>query len=348
MEVTPSSIGISVCDPSAVAQARRQSAAIARTLGLPDSKSHDASIVVTEAATNILKHTPGGTIAMRAFTDASGSGLEILAFDRGPGMDVSRAVRDGYSTAGSPGTGLGAIARLADESEIYSAPGLGAFIMARFYRARTGVHSRDDQHHLDMVVGAICLPAPDEPVSGDGWSLRMDPGAVSLLVVDGLGHGPLAAEAARAGIKAFTSGHGSPRELLQSLSSAMAPTRGGSAAVARIEPRTGAVRYCGVGNIAGAIVTPDGQKNLVSHNGTLGREARKFEEYAYDWPSGATLIMHSDGLTSRWQVDLYPGILQRHPSILAAALYRDHMRGRDDATVVVARSILRDDQTRGT
>jgi anti-sigma regulatory factor (Ser/Thr protein kinase) len=344
MEMRPSSFGISVRDQSAVAQARRQSASIARALGLDDPKAHDASIVVTEAATNILKHTPGGTIVLRHFLDASGSGLEMLAFDQGPGMDVARALRDGYSTAGSPGTGLGAIVRLADETEIYSAPGISTILMARFYLSEQPPNVYLD---TDMAIGAVCLPASGETMPGDMWNIRIEPVAVSCLVLDGLGHGPLAAEAALAGVLAFKSGRGSPRELLQTMNAAMAPTRGGSAAIARIEPGAGALRYCGVGNIAAAIVTPDGQKNLVSHNGTLGRDARKFAEYAYAWGPGATLVMHSDGLTSRWQVGQYPGILQRHPSILAAALYRDYCRGRDDATVIVVRNALRAEDGRG-
>jgi len=50
----------------------------------------------------------------------------------------------------------------------------------------------------------------------------------------------------------------------------------------------------------------------------------------------AMLIMHSDGIGTRWDLERYPGLPQRHPALIAAVLYRDHARGRDDAGIVVA------------
>ncbi len=71
----------------------------------------------------------------------------------------------------------------------------------------------------------------------------------------------------------------------------------------------------------------------------MGRWAtrRKFQEFAYPFPKGATLVMHSDGLISRWTLDAYPGLAAHDPALVAGVLYRDFQRGRDDVTVLVAR-----------
>jgi len=47
------------------------------------------------------------------------------------------------------------------------------------------------------------------------------------------------------------------------------------------------------------------------------------------------LIMYSDGLQSRWNLQDYPGLVHRHPAVIASVLHRDFCRGRDDVTVLV-------------
>jgi hypothetical protein len=76
----------------------------------------------------------------------------------------------------------------------------------------------------------------------------------------------------------------------------------------------------------------------VSLNGSAGHEGRRrIQEFTYPWPDDALLIAHSDGLITRWRLDVYPGLEQRHPGIIAGMLYRDARRERDDVTVVAMR-----------
>jgi hypothetical protein len=79
-------------------------------------------------------------------------------------------------------------------------------------------------------------------------------------------------------------------------------------------------------------------RHLVSYNGTVGHTLRKLQEFAFPWPRDALLVLHSDGLGTHWDFNAYPGLTSRHPALIAAVLYRDYDRGRDDVSVVVIRN----------
>ena len=65
--------------------------------------------------------------------------------------------------------------------------------------------------------------------------------------------------------------------------------------------------------------------------------AARIQEFHYPVPSGAIVVMFSDGLATQWDLKAYPGLQQRSASVIAGVLYRDFSRRRDDVTVVVAR-----------
>jgi hypothetical protein len=130
-------------------------------------------------------------------------GLEVLALDLGPGMaDVGRCLADGYSTAGSRGVGLGAMARLSALFDIHSRPGEGTAVLARLWSAP--LPERPEAAGLEF--GVVSLPLAGEEVCGDAWAVDEGRGRSFVLVVDGLGHGPQAAEAAREAVRAFAGG----------------------------------------------------------------------------------------------------------------------------------------------
>ena len=168
----------------------------ARRTGLAQARIDQVAIVVTELATNMLKHGGGGYIHASQCDDADGAGLELLALDRGNGMtDTNRCMQDGYSTAGSPGTGLGAVARLADTTRIYSRPGQGCAVMARF----AGPPTRGTR----ALLGAVLAPYPGEPVCGDNWAWSDAARGRTIMLVDGSGHGVEAARAADTAVQTF-------------------------------------------------------------------------------------------------------------------------------------------------
>ncbi len=324
-------------ESSRVGEARRLAMTMAGRLGFDESGSGGVALVVTEAATNLVKHGGGGELLLIPIARGGRDGLEVLALDKGPGIaDVGRALADGYSTAGSPGNGMGAMMRLAGAFDVYSAPGLGTAVLARLWAGRAPAAVPEG----GLDVGAICLPRTGEVASGDAWATAGAGGRTLILAVDGLGHGPQAAEASRQAVRVFGErAHLGPGEALKSAHSALRATRGAVAAIAEVDPDAGTVRYAGVGNIAGAILAGPTSQSLVSMNGTIGHEAKRFQEFTYAWPAGALLVMHSDGLATSWRLDRYPGLTARDPSLIAGVLYRDFVRGRDDVTVLVAREM---------
>jgi len=179
---------------------------------------------------------------------------------------------------------------------------------------------------------------PGETISGDGYAWKELGDSLCVLVTDGLGHGPFAAQASSDAINAFHTRAGlSPAENIKAIHDVLRGTRGAAVGLAHIDPAGQGVRFAGVGNIAGLVIGASGSRNMVSHNGIVGSEVRKVQEFEYPWYEDATLLMHSDGISSRWSFDPYPGLIKRHPSLVAAVLYRDYGRGTDDSTIVVVR-----------
>jgi hypothetical protein len=155
----------------------------------------------------------------------------------------------------------------------------------------------------------------------------------NFLVVDGLGHG-LAAEASRRAVQIFhQNSHGIPAEILEAIHDGLRMTRGAAAAIAQVDLLKKIIHFAGVGNISGAIITPSVCRRMVSHNGTLGHEIRKIDEFTYEIPDGAALYAFRR-LGSQWDIRKYPGLLSHHPQIVTSILYRDFHKDRDDVTVL--------------
>jgi anti-sigma regulatory factor (Ser/Thr protein kinase) len=326
---------IEVTDSSQVAQARRLIGDFGRDIGFSQERIDRIAIVVTELATNLVKHGGGGHIHARQFDDAGGAGLELLALDRGKGMaDVSRCMEDGYSTAGSPGNGLGAIRRLADDMRVYSRSDLGSAIMVRILQRPAG-------NQRGVLLGAVIAPYPGERVSGDGWSFIQSKAGPTIMLVDGAGHGVEAARAAKLAADIFASNAAASCEaIVATMHSALSATRGAVVGVARIDVAARIVRFVGIGNITARLILTEESRHMVSHNGTMGHVAPRIREFTYPFTGDPLVILHSDGLTTRWSHSAYPGLAGQHPSLIAGVLLRDHRRGRDDASVVAMRGLI--------
>ena len=328
-------ISLLVNDPSHVAEARRSVASLAASIGFDESERARVALIATELATNLVRHGKGGVLLAGANEYGSHPALDILSLDRGPGMrSVELCLADGHSTAGSAGTGMGAIIRQAHAFDILSIPDAGTAIYVRSEIGRIADRKHDDH----APFGAVTLAKPDEQVNGDAWAAAGEVGARTYMVVDGLGHGESAAEASRAALAEFRRCSGArPAEILANVHKALRSTRGAAVSVARTDEERNTLVFAGIGNVRGAVLSDGAVRTTISRNGTAGHHVRRIQEYEYPFVSESHFIMHSDGLVSSWTVDSYAGLMSRHPTLIAGVLYRDFRRDRDDVTVLVAK-----------
>jgi anti-sigma regulatory factor (Ser/Thr protein kinase) len=317
-----------ITDAGSVGLVRRAAAGVADRLGLSEQRRGELAIVATELAGNLYKHAQDGSILLRlARSSAAGGGVELVAIDSGPGMaDLLVSSRDGHSTAGTLGIGLGAIARQAARMDAYSKPGRGTVMVASVWADRPPPRPWADGLTRPIVGEAIC---------GDGFAIRSVDGRHQVMVSDGLGHGALAADATLVAVQAFADAPPvPPGEVVEHLHRRLSRTRGAVIAVAEIGEDE--VRFAGLGNIGGSVIGPAGRHGMVSLPGIAGHRRRDIREYRYAVPPGGAVVLHSDGLTDRWQPDDYPGLLEHEPLTIAATLLRDAGVRRDDACVLVA------------
>ena len=327
-------IAVTVEDQSQVAEARRKASEMANRHGFAEADTGRAALVATELATNLVKHGGGGELLVGTYDDGLSNGVELLALDKGPGMaNVQACLADGYSSAGTPGHGLGAVVRQSSLVDIASWPGVGTGVLARV----TADKSRSEKLSLNAGWGAVSIPKPGESVCGDAWSVANEAVGRTLLLADGLGHGPDAAEAAVEAVRLFHrfGGHQVPT-LLDYVHGGLRSTRGAAVSIARFDATAHKIIFSGIGNVAGVLASNGRLRRMVSMAGTAGHVARKIQAFDYPFTSGL-LILHSDGLQTSWTLDRYSGLESCHPTLIAGVLYRDLTRGRDDATVLVAR-----------
>jgi serine/threonine-protein kinase RsbT len=106
-------------------QVRERAVAIALSL-VDQTKLVTAA---SELARNTIKYGGGGEVHLDALEDGFKRGIGLLFIDNGPGItDLSLALRDGYTTGGGLGLGLGGSKRLVDEFDIDSRPGEGTAV----------------------------------------------------------------------------------------------------------------------------------------------------------------------------------------------------------------------------
>ena len=338
MVIRPQGISsVEIKERSQVASARYRALTLARRQNFDEATRGRLALIVTEAAQNVLLHADGGEILLSASSTDCESWVDVLCLDRGPGIShLGRALAGGASTRNGLGEGLGAIRRLSDHFEIFSAPGAGTIISVRVSSPRPTAETR---HPLQF--GAVLRAKRGQIECGDGWGYRaLDNGAGLVLVVDGLGHGPPARQAAAAAVDALAMARPQGVEdLLWTLHGALADTRGAAAACVHFDPQNESLDFAGLGNLGAALLIDGKRRGLTSLNGTLGHGSLVVQSFHYPWPEGALVLLHTDGISNRWRLDQYPGLSRRHPALIAGMVYRDYDLGRDDAAVMAVRRL---------
>ncbi len=320
---------VRVEDSSAVGACRGAALALAGRLDFTAHRTDQLVLAASEAASNLHKHAVEGSMLLRIVRDSHGPGIELVTIDAGPGLrDAGAALRDGHSTSGSLGIGLGAIQRLADFYDLYSAPGRSTALVARFWPV---------PHIAAVPYAGLVRPINGETECGDVFGAAEAAGGVTGVLCDGLGHGPLAARAAQEAVAAVLEDPAAePAALVERAHRRLASTRGGALGVVQV---TGAaVLFAGLGNIAATILAGGARKGMISVPGIAGHQARSIRQFEYTAPPGAAVILHSDGISARWDAAALPGLNTRDPLVIAAELMAQAGTHRDDAGILVVRT----------
>lgn len=304
--------------------------------GFSTTKTGKIDIIVAEMASNLVKHAGGGEILVQISPDNDNPFIELISIDNGPGMaDPAKMTEDGFSTSNTLGHGLGSIKRLSDNFQIYSQKDWGTVLLSRVYKGELPHFTKKSATEIKSIVVA----KPGETESGDGTYYTIEQDRVKIFLGDGLGHGADAHTAIQAAVNAFKQSDGEmPAEILRSMHVAVKKTRGlvGTVAIYYFKERKW--RICGIGNIATRILHSLNIRNCMPYNGIIGMNVpNTIKEQEIINERGQILVMCSDGIKTRWDIQKYNSIFKYDLTIAAAAIYKDFARKTDDMSVLVAR-----------
>ncbi|MDH2414725.1 SpoIIE family protein phosphatase [Nocardioides sp. CER19] len=318
-------------DVSAIPRARREVATLAQRLGFSEARTGEAQIVVSELASNVVKHARGGDLAIGVVGQGPAALLRVVAIDSGPGSrDIEALVADGVSTSGTLGIGLGAARRLATHLALYSVPAVGTIAEAQFAGSSDGGA---------IDVASLTRPLGGTGPCGDSVAFRDLPDGRLVLLADGLGHGPLAAAASTRAVEVFqSSASTAPGTLLTEINRALGSTRGAAVAVVRLEAEAGRIVHASVGNVAGRLLGGERNRTLAAQPGIVGHRMPRVREQVETLDGTRMLVLHSDGISEKWSIDSMPGALDHGPGVLVAAVLREAGVRRDDASVLAVRT----------
>lgn len=330
-----------VDDPSVAGTMSRTAGQLAGRLGFSDHRSGEVAIAAMELCTNLYRHAVAGAMVLRVLRLLEQAAVELVAVDAGPGIDdVYSWLADGHSSRGTLGIGLGAVQRMASSFHAHSVKGRGTVVVATFWpetRSRSAADGRFDGDD-GAEVTALTRPINGETVCGDSWAEREADGSRAMVMLaDGLGHGPLAAAASQAAVRAFEDATGGPADILQQQHARLSATRGAAVAIADLDIGHGVMRFAGVGNISAWVVDDEGRHGMISHPGIVGHQVRSMREVSFPLAGGVLVILHSDGISNKWDLRSYPGLRNQDVTVVAATIMRDAGIRHDDASIVVAR-----------
>jgi anti-sigma regulatory factor (Ser/Thr protein kinase)/serine/threonine protein phosphatase PrpC len=328
---------IAVVNGSDVNEARQRAQVMALTIGFDETASAEVALAVSELGANLLRHTKGGTLTLTPLVDGRRVGMQVISQDRGPGIaDVEQALTDGFSTTGGLGYGLGAVNRLMDELDIASEPGTseGTRITCKRWLRVDVRRTMPDP----LTFGAASRPHPRMTENGDAFVIKCWGEGALVAVIDGLGHGPFAEHAAQTARQYVESHVDQPLDLiLRGVGRACRATRGVVMALARFDRDGTRLTFASIGNIEARVFGSVEPMNFAVRRGIVGVNAPNPAVTQHRWQPNYLLVLHSDGLTTRWRWEDFPGLGRTSASVIARRLLQALAKDDDDATVLVVK-----------
>jgi phosphoserine phosphatase RsbX len=200
--------------------------------------------------------------------------------------------------------------------------------------------SRHERLAVDWASAGAALEGEVE--SGDVHVVAGFDGGVLVGVIDGLGHGPEAAAAAREAARVLEELAGEPLStLVQHCHEALRKTRGAVMTLASFDERASTMTWLAVGNVEAILLRsgradPQGREGVALRGGVVGYRLPTLRESSLPISPGDTLVLATDGIRSGFVAGLP---VRGTPQEIADALLAQYARGSDDALVVVARYV---------
>ncbi len=330
-------VRLKLIERSYVSFIKKEIKKISEQVGFTSYKLAELDIVLAEMISNILKHAKEGELLVKTIDTPAQKGIELISVDKGPGIaNTEVMLTDGASSTNTLGQGLGSIKRLSDVFDIYSLSGWGTILLVRMYIKKPDVNELKNS----LKINALLIPKPGEEECGDGWHMIESNQYKRLIAMDGLGHGPEAAKAVHQAIKEFkATGRMTPEMTVQLIHKNIRGTRGAVGMVFHLDKINNSISYVGLGNISARILGYEKAKSLMSYNGIIGHsKPNTLKSYVTEWQKNEILVVHSDGLKSRWDLNHLPNIMNHDGSVIAAALYKDFSRNTDDLLIIIAKN----------
>ena len=321
--------------------AKRKTRALALKIGFNKNEADEISIVITELGTNIIKHTKRGIITIIQVASRSKNGIQIEAKDNGSGFDdLEKAMINGYSTFNTLGCGMGTINHIMDELEITSDRKDGGYIITKKWIKPETVSGKQK---CPFEFGAATRMHPKMSVNGDTFVIKQWENNSLVAVVDGVGHGMLANRSALKARNYIENHYDQPlTEIFRGASVACRSTTTGVVmAIATFDWVTSVIKFASVGNIETRIHNKTTPISFGLRRGVVGFKMPKILVNNEKWENGSIMIMHSDGLSTRWDWRTVLPFTTQSSTKLAQHLHRTLSKDNDDSTVMVIKDRIK-------
>ncbi len=188
---------------------------------------------------------------------------------------------------------------------------------------------------LTVRIGTASRPRPGEVVCGDQAGFWTDGVCTTIILADGLGHGPEAELAAKKAVEVAGSAPSCRglEDVLNDVHANLAGTRGAAVTLVRVDAGTSQLEHVAVGNVEMVALTTDAVRPITSA-GVVGMRMRRPMVSTHRLHASDLLVLFTDGLTGRFALDRFRG---EEPQSIADALLVAHSREHDDASCVVVR-----------
>ena len=194
---------------------------------------------------------------------------------------------------------------------------------------------------MDKLTWAVYQrPCRGEDISGDAFLVQQQKDKGIIALMDGLGHGEKAAQAAQQARKFLqTTAIKDGRAQIQHLHQLLRPTRGTVLGLVHIDFKLNQLCYWGIGNIR-AQLRKRTTVNLISAPGVVGYNLNKIICQTSSFHLGDLLVMTTDGIQGNWDWYGLASKLERFtPANIATYLGQQYAIFDDDATVLVVQRV---------